>query len=240
MLHRIFVPLTLLLGACATTTTNDALRPAGPTYPLLPLDSAAAPLPAPSLSAPLRSDVELATLIAQETPVTATGMRIPVHTVRAYFGARALDSDYDPVDEQLSFGLEYAFQPSTSWLGVEAGYQFSAKKKSKNNTDFTVAEFDAYAGPRMTFLRQQMVQPYVGLGLALVGVSKEIEVGNTSTDDDDGSLGFYAHGGLVINPFRGFQVGLDVRIVTGTDLTLFNSDTNGDYEQVALVVGWGF
>jgi hypothetical protein len=64
------------------------------------------------------------------------------------------------------------------------------------------------------------------------------EQGGFTTSDDDTTFGGYAHLGAFWRVPGGFSVGVDGRIATTSDLELFGVDTDADYSQIALTLGW--
>jgi len=84
--------------------------------------------------------------------------------------------------------------------------------------------------------------PFVGGGIASVVATLDLESVPFSLgqDDDDQSLGAYFHVGVFSRLGSRFNIGVDGRFLGGTDLTLFDEDTDVDYVQLGLVLGFGW
>jgi hypothetical protein len=146
-------------------------------------------------------------------------------------GGRQLDDDFAPADDQGVLGLEYSYEGSSSIVGFEVGLMGSYKEETFAN----VGVGELYGGLRKTFRRGARFQPYVGGGISLANVRTDPLFGN---DEDDSTVGGYGHGGFAVLLGKSFHLGLDIRALFGTDVTLAGTDTNVNYTQAALVLGW--
>lgn len=170
----------------------------------------------------------------------AAGPAVLPNTFHALLGARQFgDDDYwSPLDEQGVLAVEFAHEPPGAPVGFELGCALAGATDSINNFDRTAAEVELYGGFRKTFFREGALRPYLGAGLSLVSVAEEDETVIGSLDDDDASAGLYVHGGLELAVGDAFSLGLDARVLTGTDVELFGVSTDADYTQFALFFGW--
>ena len=216
--------LVLLLVAsasCAAVPNPDRRAWSGETPPVPELRESAAPQEAP----------------AQPPPPQVTRMEIhrskpQASRIWVYLGGRKLDDDYySPVEDQGVIGLEYSYEGSNSVIGWELGLMGSYDDDLLVN----VGVGELYGGVRKTFRRGARFQPYLGAGLSLATVRVEPLIGG---DEQESAVGGYAHGGLAIMLGRSFHLGLDARTLFGTDVTIAGTDTNADYTQLALVLGW--
>jgi len=157
-------------------------------------------------------------------------------------GSRSLDSDYwEPTDEPVVLGLGYLHEGAEAPLGVELGFQYGRDTASVfvsglGTIDLTADVGNVYVGMRKTFLRDKVVQPFLGAGVELGFTTMEASLGATTVEDDDTSAGLYFHGGLLFQVSRSVRLGVDVRIGRGSDVTLFDVDANIDYEQFGLLM----
>lgn len=218
----------LLLGACATTSVDA--RPLG--VPVVGVERGSLTTPENPIQSP------------SSAPTDGTG-KVGTHSIHVLLGKAMLDKDdWEPVDEPLVLGLGYAREGARDPLGFELGLQIGADEETADlgfgPMDFTSSFVELAGGVRKTWLRDRVVQPYVGGGLSLINVSAEAEQGGVSVDDDDSTVGIYLHGGVMFAPGEHFEIGLDVRIVRGTDVSLFGASGDVDSEQIALVFGWNF
>jgi opacity protein-like surface antigen len=137
----------------------------------------------------------------------------------------------DDLESQTAFGLEYS-RARTGQFGWEAGLGFGTSSEDVGGLDFELNTVEIYTGVRKDFSTpESKLIPYLGLGVAFVTAELEIE----GFDADENSLGAYAHGGAAYQISKNASIGLDVRILTGTDL---DDDLTADYLQIALMLGW--
>lgn len=157
--------------------------------------------------------------------------------VSLYLGQRDLDKDdYDPVDEQGTIGLEYAHEPPGSPVGFEVGVMGSRSKEHAGGFEVEGKTGELYGGIRKSF-GSDVVRPYIGAGIALI--NSKVDVSGAG-DDDDSSAAGYAHAGINFDITPSFGIGLDLRFLFGSDMTIAGVDTDADYGQLALVLGFAF
>lgn len=163
-------------------------------------------------------------------------------------GGRAVDDDFEPVEDQLILGIEGEFRPGRFPLGIEVGVQTSlGYDQADVVTNQGVAEVDRtavlsefYVGPRLT-IEAGPVRPYVGGGVTVLNGYLEASTDsfgpNVSIDDNDTTAAGYAHAGVHFDITRAFHVGLDVRGVFGAELDFEGATLDADYVQAAFLVG---
>lgn len=174
-------------------------------------------------------------------PYDAAQVPAPPHTrdnrVALYLGERSLDEDdYEPVEDQTTFGLEFVHEGYDSVVGVEVGLMGSSDEATVLGFDVEGRTNELYVGVHKSF-GTAVVKPYVGAGVAYI--HSKVEVSGAGSDDDS-SPAFYAHAGLTIDVTEGFFLGLDARTLFGSNMTIAGVDTDANYTQFALVLGWAF
>jgi len=163
-------------------------------------------------------------------------------SVSLHLGARRLDDPaWSPVDQPTVFGIESEFRLADSPLGVELGGSVSYDTGTTGSqVDVRSLLYEIYFGPRVTVSwPDSPVDLYVGGGLSIVGAERVTEFLSMKIDDVDRSAAAYVHGGTQIWVNDSFAVGLDARLVSGTDVDLLGVQ-NLDYVQVTLTLGFGF
>ena len=149
-----------------------------------------------------------------------------------YLGQRNLDEDdWEPVEEQPTFGVDYARETYNSAVGFEVGIMGSSE--DDGGAEARTAEL--YGGVKKTF-GEGVVRPFLGAGLSLLRA--EVEAGGF--DDEDSSAGLYGHGGIGFFVSEAFFLGLDLRFLFGGDMDFGGSDVDVNYGQLALLLGYGF
>jgi hypothetical protein len=151
-----------------------------------------------------------------------------------YFGQRSLDDgDYEPVDEQAAFGLEFARGGQES-IGWEFGLMGSRDEDEILGVDVEATTGELYGGVRKEF-GNSTVRPYVGGGVSFI--NSEVEVSGIGSADDTSVAG-YLHAGVAFQLNDIIVLGLDLRGLFGSDLELAGFDTDADYTQFALFLGF--
>ena len=173
----------------------------------------------------------------KQTPNEAGEKQAPARPNRAtfYLGQRSLDDDdWDPVEDQGVFGLEFSHRVSN--VGWEVGFMGSSDTGRAGSTKTEGQMKELYGGLRVGF-GDDVVRPYVGVGVSLF--SSELKVSGSNSDDDTG-VGAYVHGGVTVDLNPSVYVGLDVRALLGPELSVSGFDRDTDYRQIALVLGFAF
>ena len=153
-----------------------------------------------------------------------------------YLGQRSLDEDdWEPVEDQLTLGFDYSHEAAGSAIGFEVGLFASGDDEEVAGADVEGPTLELSAGIRKTFAEGSRIRPYLGAGVAVINA--EAEVGGS---DDDTSLAGYAHGGLGYQISDTFVIGVDLRVLFGSDLEIAGVDTDADYGQLALVLAVAF
>lgn len=144
------------------------------------------------------------------------------------------------VDAEVTLGLEYAHEVQDG-IGFELGGVASLGTETGANggVDVTGAAAEIYGGGRYWFKNdQRRWTPYVGAGLSMVLAGVDNDAGGQVADDQDFTLGFYAHGGVQYDLNDALFLGLDLRTLLGTDLELETISGDADYWQLGLVLGF--
>ena|SRR5436190_13291614 len=170
-------------------------------------------------------------------PAEQAGASARASRISLYLGQRNLDEeDHDPVDKQAMFGIEYARERAGDAIGFEIGIMGSGDKDEVAGTDVEGSTGEIYAGVKKTF-GQDVVRPYIGGGLSYITAVADISGFDT---DHDSSFAAYLHGGVGFHVSDPVVLGIDARFLFGSDVTLFGFETDADYGQLALFIGFGF
>jgi len=157
-------------------------------------------------------------------------------------GARGLDEDFwSPDEDQGVLGVTVDFGRRGWPIHLAAGTAASgAEEHVSGGGKFSVGIGELSFGVLKVWEPQGWtLRPYVGGGLAIVSASAELKDGSR-VEDDDTSAGVYAQGGVFWRIGPKFNIGLDLRVMGGTDITLFGASGDADYGQAGLVLGWGW
>jgi hypothetical protein len=164
------------------------------------------------------------------------------HRISFLAGARSLGDEeiWDPVAEELTLGVQYS-TVGRSGFGIEFGLIGSTgfKDEVSANVDVTGAVLEGFVGLRKEFDWGKW-RPAFGAGAALIAAGIDNDAGGGVLDDQDTSKGYYAHGGLFYDYDSSAFIGVDVRVLTGTELVFDATDADADYQQITLVLGLRF
>jgi hypothetical protein len=169
-----------------------------------------------------------------------------MYSVRFGAGRRTLDeSTWDPVQRQLAIAFELVREPPEAVLGLEAGVQLGMDTETRlvpslGEADVTAASIEFSVGLHKTFLRDGLIQPHLGGGIAYTYAYYESVSTSGSLEDEDQSIGAYVHGGVLYRLGSRGGIGLDVRSLLATDMDLYGESGNADYLQVLAFVSLGF
>jgi outer membrane protein with beta-barrel domain len=164
--------------------------------------------------------------------------------VNLVLGGRTLSDDAFWNDQlpanfssQAVFGVDVNFGPSSWPIRLEAGAHASVKQETFFGSDVTASVGEGYFGVNKTWNQKGgKLYPFIGGGVA--NVTATIDARGSSRDDD--SSGYYLHGGVFFRLGRRFNLGVDVRALRGTSMTIGGVDFDSDYNQAGLLLGWGW
>ncbi len=162
-------------------------------------------------------------------------------------GQTYLSDDWKPLDEPSSFGVEVDFAPAKSPVHVALGFSVAGESKRVSGPVFGqtgkvgagILEFSA--GAAWHPVKKGVVRPYLGVGVVRVFAGVGSGSDFWSGGESDQSFGFYGNAGVFFKVGDTFNIGFDGRIVRGTSISIANFDTNTNYGQASLLLGfsWG-
>jgi len=156
-------------------------------------------------------------------------------SVNFVIGQRNLNDDFwsiDDLDTQTVFGVNADFGGDKWPVHIAVGLNLSAK----SGTLFDAAVADLSFGALWVPRKGKLIRPYLGIGVSSVGAAIDI----VDDDDVDQSFGYYANGGVYFQLFSHFNVGLDVRLLEGTEFELFALQFDANYAQYGILLGIGW
>lgn len=162
------------------------------------------------------------------------------------YGTRSMNDDsWEPTDDQEVEGLTVDFGGKNWPVYLAVGYSESEDKGELSSfpilgsvdLDSQLSEWDV--GVRKIW-SVKPVRPYIGGGVAFIDTDAEVSSVLGSRSDSDSTQGLYVEGGIVWRIGQAFNLGIDGRIVEGTDVTLFDQDGDADYWQLGALIGFGW
>jgi hypothetical protein len=167
--------------------------------------------------------------------------------VQFLVGQRWLDDDWEPLDEPAIFGVEVDFAPASSPVrvalaGMLGGDNANVAGDFYGDTgDVDIGFLELSAGFLWHPVRQGFARPYIGAGVLMMGAAIGSDWDWWDASDSDHSFGFYGNLGVYFKVGESFNIGMDGRIVRGTEFSFAGTEVDADYEQAALLLGfsWG-
>ena len=167
--------------------------------------------------------------------------------VNVLLGQRNMNSDWDPVDEQALFAVEVDYARESWPVNILFGIAGSAGDGSMVVTDgWSVASVDItgttselYGGVRKYFDAGPSFSPYMGGGLSMIRAEASASSGGFKISGDDTTMGFFLDCGAVYRA-GSFNIGLDLRLLTGASMEIAGYSIDANYVQAALVIGYGW
>lgn len=149
----------------------------------------------------------------------------------------AFDQNGLDLSSPTAFGADVDFGGKDWPVSLVAGIHVSADQDTDaDGFEVTVAIADVAFGVNWSILKDGNVRPYLGGGVSTVGVAIDDDV----DDDADQSFGYWAHGGVLFRLGNRFNVGLDARVLRGTDFRVLGVDFDADYETYSLFFGFAW
>lgn len=155
-------------------------------------------------------------------------------------GQNALDDDWEPNEDQILLGVDFAWRPPGAWVDVEAGFHVSWDNSdvdvggTRFQADSSIYEF--FLGVRRVFpIESLRLRPYLGAGASVLLADYESERNGSFVSDDEVALGGYAKAGLLVQLTADTSVGLEVRGLTAGDIEVEGADVDLDALQLAFV-----
>jgi hypothetical protein len=151
-------------------------------------------------------------LLVLSTPALAAD---PDGHVNFFIGQKALDSDWDPVDQQPEFGVIMSFGKSDWPVFIAVDVMTSAKEEDVPSqfcctATYTAATIEGSFGARKIW-NVKNTRPYIGGGIALISAGAEYEFAGFIVDADGTAIGPWVSGGVFWRLGKRFNLGFDVR-----------------------------
>ena len=181
-------------------------------------------------------------LVVANSPARASG------DVNVLFGwCNLADDAWGDLQNGLSTGasigiqFDYAREGWPVHAAASLGTCVVKETEEGLGTEVTISD---YAAGVVWFPRKsaKALQPYLGGGMAFIEADIEILTNMpapaTLVKDGDTTSAFYVHGGFLSRTERNFTFGLDLRLLQGSDLTLFDAAFEPGNFQARLIAGY--
>jgi opacity protein-like surface antigen len=236
------VPALAVVATLAAACSSGCAAPIdraphlGLTAPALPLDA-----PAASSWSEWNPTSPVAASLAPASPAPLRVGGPWISHVTLLGGGRWLDEDdWEPLEKQLTAGLELDESAAEDGNGYEAGVLYAADEDVLESKTY-----EAYAGFRHTFGEEtEAWHPFLSAGLSAVYGELELPSPGSNPADDDIIFGAYARAGLLWDLSERVRIGLDYRHLFAQDYEFEvggqDLERSGDNDQVLVSVGFEF
>ncbi len=185
----------------------------------------------------LRSCMSLSS--PQSAPAGSAPPAAPEKLLTLYVGGRSLSSDWTPVEDQATFQVEYSREDPSDDVGWEVGLAGS----SDSSADSSFGPVDV-TGPTGRNLRRR-AQELRRRDRAPVRRRGALDHPRSRTRSAASSTRTHPRPGTCTaesnsSSARPSSIGLDLRGLFGSDITIAGANGDADYTQAALTFGWRF
>ena len=153
-------------------------------------------------------------------------------------GAKALDKDdWDPVEEHGEFGIHVDFRRHEWPVNLAMALVVSAGEDDIEGFSFEAITSEWRFGVKKIWEPTQVMRPFIGGGVALIGSELEADYYGVSVSDDDIGFGVWISGGLYWTLNECFNLGLELGYSTA-EVTLFDVDVDAGGGHAGLILGY--
>jgi hypothetical protein len=165
-----------------------------------------------------------------------------IFNVNAFVGGKILDhEDWDPVDGQGAFGVEFDMQHHSWPVALAVNVLGSGGRHQNDDTNVTTSGStgELQLGVRKTWDTPGMLRFSIAGGLDLVSAATKVETPSSTTKDDGGGAGFWISGDIHWTIARHFNIGPQVGF-SAAKVELTNRDVQAGGIFIGLLVGGCF
>jgi len=155
-------------------------------------------------------------------------------------GSRSMiGREWDAVDNPTTVGLTYDIRTLGQSFGLEAGALVSTEDSSTGGANIDSLILEGFIGMRNTWgYDGSTMRPYWAIGASVMRVMVDSDTPSVMPDFDEDTIGFYFRLGARVQISDSVALGIEYRMVRGTDISDFGADA--DYGQISLNFGWAF
>ncbi|MBI5814348.1 MAG: hypothetical protein HZB29_01915 [Nitrospinae bacterium] len=167
-------------------------------------------------------------------------------------GQRSLNSsDWKPVETQTFIGGDFDFRyeswPASMFVVLAAGQSSEATGYLSSYPGITFKVKSSFTevdvGARKYFNEEQNLRPYLGAGLGMANYTFDVTAtkgtASASAAGSGSGVGLLLNAGLLWRIER-IIIGGDVRMLTGSKVSIGSASITGDYTQLGLILGFVF
>lgn len=178
----------------------------------------------------------------------------PAFVFNGFIGGKSLNTDWDPVGNQLALGMEMTFLPLSDLplgfafdAGFASGETDGASTSSPVDDNITYSATTAELDVGIRFLQE--IDPHLPIALSIGGGVASVSASKTTTntltgdeiaDDGDGGLGLWGSAGVHIRLLEFLNVGATVRYMSASNVVLFGEEIDPGGVTFGVTAGFSF
>lgn len=153
--------------------------------------------------------------------------------VNFFLGAKALEDEWEPAEEQTEFGIEVDFRQKSWPVNIAIDLLGAAGEGDLGGIDFESKTSELNIGVRKIWDKTPHVRPFIGGGISFI--TGEFE--GLSLSEDDSAVGFWIGGGVYWTLGEHFNLGLELKF-SSAEITIFDVDVNAGGGHFGLLIGY--
>lgn len=170
------------------------------------------------------------------TPPVAPGWRSFEFAV----GPQDLDEEsWAPLDARVRGALTWSAREPQWPCGIEFGFQYARSESQEESVTAGADFFDIRVGAAMEWHPLEWLTLVGGAGPRLGFVSVTLPGTYMPVDEDEASVGLYAHAGAFVRVYRSFSVGLEGQWADGTDYDVMGAPRDAASAELLIALRWG-
>ncbi len=150
-------------------------------------------------------------------------------------GAKALEDEWIPAEDQGEFGIEVDFKRQSWPVSIAIDLLGASGESTLLGIDFESKTSELNFGVRKIWDQSPHVRPFIGGGISFI--SGEFEFSTFGISEDDSAMGLWFGGGVYWTLTEHFNLGLELKS-SSAEITLFGVDVNAGGGHFGFLIGY--
>ncbi len=155
--------------------------------------------------------------------------------VNFFLGAKALEDEWEPAEDQVEFGVEIDFRQQSWPVSIAIDLLVAAGEDDFLGINVESRTSELNIGVRKIWDKSPQVRPFIGGGISFI--SGEFEWKTIGISEDDSAMGFWLGGGVYWALSEHFNLGLELKS-SYAEINLFGLDGNAGGGHFGLLIGY--
>ena len=153
--------------------------------------------------------------------------------INVFLGAKALEDEWEPAEEQSEFGIEFDFKQDGWPVSIAIDYLSGSGDGTLGGIEFESETSELNLGVRKIWDTSPRVRPFIGGGIAFITG----EFSGLGLSEEDDAVGAWIGGGVYWTLGEHFNLGLEGKY-SSADVTLFGLEVDAGGGHFGLLVGY--